>query len=253
MSNPQPDMEKVHAAERKVGDRLEKKRQEGLAEERAVVTTPVNLAWSNVMADIRGLGKHETNNTPGARFQFRGIDAVMNAVGPVLRKHRVIVMPVNVESQHRDVTTSGGKPSTEVRLKVTYEITGPCGDTMIGMSVGESMDGGDKGTAQAMSVAYRVFLLQALTLPTDEKDPDATTHERGSAPTPAEKCAAGLPNVTDAGKLEELRVWAEGKHLLDQVVAGPQGPTPLSSLFNVHKARIEQQADKVASSTGGAK
>jgi hypothetical protein len=40
------------------------------------------------------------------------------------------------------------------------------------------MDSGDKATAKAMSVAMRTALLQALCLPTDEPDPDATSYER---------------------------------------------------------------------------
>jgi hypothetical protein len=43
------------------------------------------------------------------------------------------------------------------------------------------MDSGDKATAKAMSVAFRTALLQSLSLPTDEVDPDAHSYERSSA------------------------------------------------------------------------
>jgi hypothetical protein len=43
------------------------------------------------------------------------------------------------------------------------------------------MDAGDKATAKAMSVAFRTALLQSLSLPTDDVDPDAHSYERSSA------------------------------------------------------------------------
>ena len=49
------------------------------------------------------------------------------------------------------------------------------------------MDGGDKATAKAMSVAFRIALLQALALPTSEPDPDSTSYERSPAKNAAMK------------------------------------------------------------------
>ena len=43
---------------------------------------------------------------------------------------------------------------------------------------GESMDFGDKGAPKAMSVAYRIALLQTLCIPTDDPDPDSQSYER---------------------------------------------------------------------------
>jgi hypothetical protein len=56
------------------------------------------------------------------------------------------------------------------------------------------MDWGDKGTPKAMSVAFRTFLLQALTIPTDEAEPDAQVYERDrgqTEPDPAPRLATG--------------------------------------------------------------
>jgi hypothetical protein len=68
-----------------------------------------------------------------------------------------------------------------VKVKVTYTFIGASGDSIKATVVGEAMDSGDKATAKAMSVAFRTALLQALSLPTDEPDPDATSYERSSA------------------------------------------------------------------------
>jgi hypothetical protein len=142
-------------------------------------TLTVVQAWAAVMHDVQAVAKRDRNDAQ--RFMFRGIDAVMNAVGPALRKHSVSVVPTDVDVSREHVTTSNGKSTLATYVAVEYTIYGPGGDRMAGCSVGEAMDWGDKGTAKAMSVAYRTFLLQALTLPTDEPDPDATTYERGSA------------------------------------------------------------------------
>jgi hypothetical protein len=68
-----------------------------------------------------------------------------------------------------------------VKVKVTYTFIGANGDAIKATVVGEAMDSGDKATAKAMSVAFRTALLQALSLPTDELDPDAQSYERSNA------------------------------------------------------------------------
>ena len=135
-------------------------------------------ALANVMGDVQGVAKSSRNTDQN--YNFRGIDAVVNAVGPVLRKHGVIVVPTAVEAHYRDVTTSRGKPSRECTVMATYRFYGPAGDFIEAQVPGESMDFGDKGAPKAMSVAYRILLLQALCIPTDDPEPDAQTYERAT-------------------------------------------------------------------------
>jgi hypothetical protein len=133
-------------------------------------------ALSKVMDAVQAVKKGQRNPEHG--YVFRGIDAVVNAVGPELRKHGVLVMPVLENASYRDVTTSRGKPSRECTVQVRYRFYGPAGDFIEAVTPGESMDHGDKGTAKAMSVAYRIALLQALCIPTDDPEPDSQTYER---------------------------------------------------------------------------
>jgi gp68 len=129
------------------------------------------------MAEVQAVRKDSENQAQ--RFLFLGIDTVMNAVGPALRKHRVVILPEDVEVHRSNGTTANGKQTAEVVLKVTYRVYGPNGDSIHGKVAAEAMDFGDKAIAKAMSVAYRTFLLQSLTIPTDEPDPDSESHERG--------------------------------------------------------------------------
>ena len=204
--------DKVHEAEKQAAEKIEAERQASI--EKRDNPPAVHIAWSNVMDEVQGLAKSQRNTTPGQNYMFRGIDAVMNKVGPALRKHRVTVIPWKIDVERRDVTTSTGKPSRETTVEVVYEITGPAGDVKYGTAPGEAMDSGDKGTAKAMSVAYRTFLLQALTLPTDERDPDEDTHERGVEPSLAQKVANNLPRLTETVKLETNVAWAAERGLL---------------------------------------
>jgi hypothetical protein len=135
-------------------------------------------ALSAVMEEVRAVSKGDRNQQQG--YQFRGVDAVVNAVGPVLRKHGVIVMPTGVDAHYRDVQTSTGKPSRECTITARYRFYGPEGDFIDAEVPGESMDFGDKGAPKAMSVAYRILLLQALCIPTGDADPDATSYERAA-------------------------------------------------------------------------
>lgn len=147
-------------------------------------TPTVDQAWSNAMEDLRVVAKSEFNQQQ--QFNFRGVDAVVNATGPVFRTHRLKVIPKTIRqitSTEYETRARGDRPGTRMVNKeviVTWEVRGPAGDTFTGETAGEAADAGDKALSKAQSVAYRVFLLQSLNLPTHERDPDADTHERAS-------------------------------------------------------------------------
>lgn len=145
--------------------------------------TTVYEALAGVMQDVQAVRKSDRNTQQN--FTFRGIDAVINAVGPALRKHGVTVSPRVDLYEHGTVTTAGGKPMGHVRVLVTYTFYGPAGDPFPAQAAGEAFDAGDKATPKAMSVAYRTALLQALALPTDEPDPDSHAYERAVPPPPS--------------------------------------------------------------------
>lgn len=140
-------------------------------------TPTVHQALNKVMGDVQAVKKDSKNQAQ--KFNFRGIDAVMNAVGPALRKHGVTILPEDVDVHRSNGTTANGKQIAEAVINVTYRVYGPGGDSIHGKVAAEAADFGDKAIAKAMSVAYRTFLLQALTIPTDDPDPDGESFERG--------------------------------------------------------------------------
>jgi hypothetical protein len=212
----------------------------------AAAVPTVYEAWARVMQQALALGKGQQydGGEGGGRFRFRGIDDVMNLVGPILRLEGVSVIPSVRTANYRDVMTRGNKPSREVTVLVDYTITGPAGDTMFGSAPGESMDTGDKGTAKAMSVAFRVFLLQALCLPTDEPDPDSEVFQRAAGPTPeqqAQKVADGLPESVSFAQVDGVKRWAAERGLLDVPVTDPDG-NRLAPLLVLLNAKLDEHA-----------
>lgn len=135
----------------------------------------VTEALAGVMQDVTEVRKGDLNSFH--KFNFRGIDRVINAVGPALRKHGVVVVPHIDKLDSRDVPTKNGA-AREVTVIVTYTFHGPDGDTLTCCVPGEAQDSGDKAVSKAMSVAYRTALIQALTIPTEAADPDSQTYHR---------------------------------------------------------------------------
>ena len=141
---------------------------------------PIAQALNEIMKAVGAIAKKDKNTAQG--FNFRGIDSVVNAVSPALQKFGVVIVPSVEEYDYQTVEIGRNRTAMgHVRVKVTYTFIGANGDAIKATVVGEAMDSGDKATAKAMSVAFRTALLQSLSLPTDEVDPDAHSYERSSA------------------------------------------------------------------------
>lgn len=172
-------------------------------------------AWSRVMADVQWIGKGRRTES-GARYNYRGIDDILNVVGPALRRHGVVVMPVAAAPEWERVQVGGGSggPKTMLycRVTMTYAIIGPGGDLLPvqGVSVGESFDSGDKSTTKAMSVALRTFYVNALAIATNQpqNDPEHGPQYEIAAPKPptADEYAEEIQNDrTTLNRLYQIR------------------------------------------------
>jgi hypothetical protein len=164
-------------------------------------TLSIAQALNEVMKEVGAVKKNDRNASQG--FNFRGIDAVVNAVSPALQKYGVIVVPSVEDYEYASVEI--GKNRTvmgHVKVKVTYTFIGAGGDSIKATVVGEAMDSGDKATAKAMSVAFRTALLQTLSLPTDEPDPDSQSYERSEKVVVDTKALAKA--ISESSDLETL-------------------------------------------------
>lgn len=202
------------------------------------MTAPLTAiqALSAVMADVQAVHKSERNVQQG--FSFRGVDAVVNAVGPAFRTHGVVVGSEVVSHTFAEVEVGAKRtPMGHAMVTVRYRFYGPAGDFVEASAAAEAMDSGDKATAKAMSVAYRTALIQALALPTDEPDPDAESFERSSQQTAHEEQPAAhqqRQRQTPSGDLNGLK---------SQIAAAMPGKTPTQIKSHVTKVTRKNPDD----------
>jgi hypothetical protein len=131
-----------------------------------------------------GIAKTQTNVTE--QYAYRGIDEVCNRLAPLLAKYRVCILPRVVERASQERAGSDGSLVTGVALRVAFDfISARDASVHVVETYGEALDGGDKGTAKAMSAAYKQAVLLAFCIPVQgADDPDATTYR--VKPGPAE-------------------------------------------------------------------
>jgi ERF superfamily protein len=143
----------------------------------------IHELMARVMGDIDAVAKNDRNTQQN--FSFRGIDAVVNAVGPVLRKHGVVMLPTAGDAALDYYESRNGARMAHCLLPVTFTFYGLAGDSVSCKVVGEASDAGDKVLSKAHSVAWRIALLECFAIPTDDPDPDSQSHERAATPPAA--------------------------------------------------------------------
>ncbi|MFF4989664.1 ERF family protein [Streptosporangium saharense] len=194
---------------------------------------PVHIAWLRVRRDVRAIAKREVYNGGGTRYNFRGIDTVLNVFGPITLRHGVLVVPVKVEAQHRDTTTSKGNATRECTVTVTWDVIGPKGDKLTMQTCGEALDTSDKGTAKAQSVALRVLLLTGGLTPTTDVDPDSLHMDRGEMRrTAASYRDEALSPGTSKGRLLQMHHELKMANRLGETVENEEGNSePIGALI----------------------
>lgn len=157
-----------------------------------------------VMRDVQSIAKNNRNASQG--FNFRGIDDTINAVGPALREHGVVIVPEAQEIVSEQYETKNKTIMRNVVVKIGWRIYGPEMDSITACTYGEAADSGDKAVSKAHSVAYRTALLQTLCIPTDDQDPDSITHERTTQAAPAQD---RQPPRTPPPAPSRAQAWAQ--------------------------------------------
>lgn len=183
-----------------------------------IAPASIAVALAAVMGDVQAVGKDQQNAQQG--YNFRGVDAVVNAAGPALRKHGVVVMPTVEDVTYREVEV--GKNRTiqrECTLRVRFDFVGPAGDFMTAVVCAEALDSGDKATAKAHSVAFRTCLLQVLAIPTHDLDPDAASPERAKAAKPDDAPAPRTgPSLASQQQINKIFATANEREVAKDVV-----------------------------------
>ena len=131
---------------------------------------------TKIMEEVPAIGKNQVNTQQ--KFKFRGIDDVMNALQPLLSKHKVFIVPEILEQVREERSTKTGGNLIYSICKIKYKFYAEDGTFIEATTIGEGMDSGDKATNKAMAIAMKYALFQVFCIPTEEmKDPDSETPE----------------------------------------------------------------------------
>ncbi len=127
-----------------------------------------------------GIGKDSKNTFD--KYMFRGIDAVYNALAPLLAKHGLCVLPRMLERDLQERQSRKGDPMFYVTVTAEFDfVSAEDGSTHTIRTYGEAMDRSDKATNKAMSAAYKYAAFMTFAIPTEgDNDADASTPEIAS-------------------------------------------------------------------------
>ena len=168
-----------------------------------------------IMQDIPAIGKDKKNQQQG--FKYRGIDDVMNALQPILSKHKVFVVPEVMEQKREERVTGKGNTLLYSVMKVKYTFYAEDGTSVFAVVIGEGMDSGDKASNKAMAIAMKYAFFQVFCIPTEEmKDPDSETPEPSKPKTQELK-----PAITSQ---EDTMFWCEDCTLEIKPTKNKDGP-----------------------------
>lgn len=166
------------------------------------------------MRKIGAIGKDSTatNNSGKQMYKFRGIDAVYNALNPVMSELGLFICPEVLEQTREERRTSSGGALIYSILKVRFTMYAPDGSSVSCVVIGEGMDSGDKASNKAMSVALKYACFELFMIPTEEMiDPDGEVHDlapkgaqkQGNTPANAPGKANTPPPAAGAAKTPE--------------------------------------------------
>lgn len=165
---------------------------------------------AKIMEEVPAITKSDKNTTQG--FAYRGIDKVMNAMQPLLAKHKVFIVPECLERNREEKTTSKGGNLIYSILKMKYRFYAEDGSFVEAITVGEGMDSGDKSSNKAMAIAMKYAMFQVFCIPTEaDDDPDKSTPEPSKPST---------ERITEAKTVEEKKATASQVKILADKYTG---------------------------------
>lgn len=186
---------------------------------------------------IAGLSYIPKGRSQGVSYEFRGIDAVMNHLHPVLAEHGLFLSPRVLDDwQVQMIPGTNNRQQTQALFRVCVDVYGPAGDCVtLGPGLAQSHDYGDKAVYQAQQNAIKYVLLEAFCIPTQEQDMDA----READPVPA----ASLPDemaVLDQVITEAKAAGIEGDYDATRDWAGESVDNARTAAGRLRKAIAEK-------------
>lgn len=117
-----------------------------------------------------GISKSQRNAQQG--FNYRGIEAAMNELNPILVANGITVTSKYSELNITERAKADGKATRFAIIKGAFTFAVADGSSVVAECYGEAMDSGDKAVTKAQSVAFRTALFQQFVVPTVAVDPE---------------------------------------------------------------------------------
>ncbi len=131
---------------------------------------------ASILEEVKPIAKDRKNTQQN--YSFRGVDDVMNALSPILTKHRVFPICSKIEDiSSEKVTSNRGAEGWRQVKRFTFKFNAEDGSSVETMADGESIDYGDKGSNKCYSVAYREALFKMFIIPFGNDDIENADHE----------------------------------------------------------------------------
>lgn len=149
--------------------------------------------WAKVLAGLSHIPKQRSE---GVSYEFRGIDAVMQHLHPLLAANELTLSPRVLPGwQVNPIPGSNNRTQYQALFALEVDVIAPDGSTLtLGPGLAQSHDYGDKAVYQAQQNAMKYVLLEALCVPVGEPDMDGRTPDSVPTVVPA-----------DPGKLQAVR------------------------------------------------
>lgn len=193
------------------------------------MTQGPKAVYKGIATVTRALGKEgiaKTSKNVQQGYNFRGIDAIYNALSSELAAAELCIIPRIVDREVIERQTRNGGALFYVTIKAEYDIVSAVdGSCHTASAYGEAMDSGDKATNKAMSASYKYMAMQLFCIPTEgDNDADNTTHEvaprAASYQAPAPKPIAKEPPSPPVDPLLELKNDVRRMRALERDVIG---------------------------------
>ena len=170
----------------------------------------VYQAINKVQDALSKIGIAKDSRNQAQSFNFRGIDAVYNAMSPLLANHGLCILPRMLSRSCEERINKNGTALFYVTVEAEFDlVSAEDGSKHTIKTFGEAMDSGDKATNKAMSAAYKYACFQAFAIPTEgDNDADAHTHEVAAAKPSKVSESTIVDNITainEAENIDELK------------------------------------------------
>lgn len=147
-----------------------------------------------VMCETEGIEKNLTVGFGGNSYKAVGEASVLNEIKPLLKKHGLVLFPIELDVDERMDVFDAAKGSTTrlmTQVKAKYKICDiDTGEYEILETIGNGVDTQDKASGKAMTYALKVLLQKTFMLfsgeDTDNEHSDAIT-DKNTAPKASSK------------------------------------------------------------------